>query len=378
MPARARCRQTRRRHGTVSIVLALAVLLLPAPTLLAQEIVPLPLAATIPLDSTVDVLTLPAPARTVTPTEIRVKPFLTRDPEGLQSWRQQLQGATETVPPTQELIEDGALPPSTSSPEASVTFSFDGLRDSDNATLAGTQVLPPDDNLGVGPSHIVEMVNSIGRVSDRLGANLVSFSLRNLFGVDAVEEADPRVIYDSRSGRWFGTYLQLSSFPATSGSSSIILIVSFTSDPTAGFCRYRMGNPSSETFFQDFPHIGVSDDKVVVSYNAFSFPGSPLGAGYYVINKSHLLACASASVARVHPEPCPWRHHACSVSRKHERSLHGNPQLRWRHTTHPSEAEWGARRERGDRDLHGFRDRRLVRPSFGRAAGVQCSPGHRG
>jgi hypothetical protein len=85
MPARIRCRQTRRRRGTLSLVLALAVLLLPAPTLLAQEIVTLPPAATIPLDSTVDVLTLPAPARSMTlPTETRVKPFLTRDPEGLR------------------------------------------------------------------------------------------------------------------------------------------------------------------------------------------------------------------------------------------------------------------------------------------------------
>jgi len=282
--------------------LALAVVLLPAPTLLAQAIVTLPAAATLPLDSTVDVLTLPTPARSVTPTEIRVKPFLTRDPEGLRSWRQQLQGRTETVPPTQDLIEDGAPPPSTPSPEASVTFSFDGLRDSDNAALTGFLYLPPDDNLGVGPSHIFEMVNRVGRVSDRLGANIASFTLRNLFGVDAVNETDPRVIYDASSGRWFGTYQQYSSFPAASGSSSVILIVSFTSDPTAGFCRYRVGNPGSEAFLQDFPHIGVSDDKVAISYNAFSFRGSPLGAGYYVISKGHLLACASAaSFARVTP-----------------------------------------------------------------------------
>src|SRR5256885_7244198 len=53
--------------------------------------------------------------------------------------------------------------------------------------------------------------------------------------------SDPRVIYDAISGRWFATYLQYS---IAASSSSIILAVSTTSDPTGSFCRYRIGNPA--------------------------------------------------------------------------------------------------------------------------------------
>src|SRR5262249_14279336 len=85
---------------------------------------------------------------------------------------------------------------------------------------------------------------------------------------------------------------------------SIILAVSTSSDPTSTFCRYRLGNPTSENFTQDQPWLGVSNDKVVVSYNGFTRTIRPfsLGAGYYVINKGDLMACA-ASIGVVRNPP---------------------------------------------------------------------------
>ena len=179
--------------------------------------------------------------------------------------------------------------------------SFEGLSDADNTSITGIAALPPDDNLGVGPDHVFQMTNIVGRITNKSGGALSSFSLNSFFNVDsAFDESDPRVIYDAGSGRWLATYLQFS-FPMRR--SSIILAVSATSDPTGVFCRYRLGNPTTETFIQDFPMLGVSDDKVVVSYNGFRFINdSFMGAGYYVVKKDDLSACAgSLTVSRVAP-----------------------------------------------------------------------------
>lgn len=177
-----------------------------------------------------------------------------------------------------------------------VLSQFEGLANSDNAVA----LTPPDDNLAAGPNDIVEMVNSQARIMNKAGAIIQTVALESFFGVESgFDSSDPQVIYDAPSGRWFASYFQY-----TTASSSVILAVSTTSDPTSEFCRYRLGNPTSEMFIQDQPWLGVSDDKVVVSYNAFLGRFFSLGGGYYVVNKSQLVACTSPiSVARIPPDP---------------------------------------------------------------------------
>src|SRR3989442_8098328 len=250
----------------------------------------------VPLQSTVEVSNLLAPSPSTALLEMTTKPFLTPDPDALWNWKELLRQVPGVVPATPMMVDDpspfvGAPTPSTSTP--SVTGQFEGLANSDNAALTGSRVLPPDDGLGVGPSHVFQMVNIVGRISDKLGTPISSFSLQSFFGVDSgFGESDPRVIYDAISGRWFAVYLQYS---FAQSSSSIILAVSTTNNPTGTFCRYRVGNPTVEMFLQDYPMLGVSDDKVVISYNGFAFPSLVfIGAGYYVLNKSDLTACSAA------------------------------------------------------------------------------------
>ena len=89
--------------------------------------------------------------------------------------------------------------------------SFEGLSDADNTSITGIAALPPDDNLGVGPDHVFQMTNIVGRITNKSGGALSSFSLNSFFNVDsAFDESDPRVIYDAGSGRWLATYLQFS------------------------------------------------------------------------------------------------------------------------------------------------------------------------
>lgn len=261
---------TTSRPGRVGLVIALVVLAQSAP-LLAQETRNLPAAQRVLFHSSVEVSAL-------------------------------AKGRIATLEP----LEDPA-PRAAASLPLSVISAFEGLANLPDNAVTLFSVIPSDANLAVGPSHVFEMVNSVGRITDKSGAAASTFTLRSFFQVDAgFDETDPRVIYDAASHRWFATYAQVSE---PKQQSALILAVSTTSDPTGTFCLLRLGNPSFEAFIQDFPHIGISDDKVIVSYNGFGFVGeSFLGAGYYVINKGDLVnggpvGCQSESVRRVRVPP---------------------------------------------------------------------------
>jgi len=278
-----------------------AVLAQPFP-LRAQEVLRLPDAERVPVHSSVDVSTLPAPpVGGLEGAQIKVQPRYLRDPEGLRRLKELLRQATPEALPTPETFEDPA--PLVTSLPLSVVTSFEGVANlPDNVPLTGFTVVPSDANLAVGPNHVFEMVNIVGRITNKSGGAASTFPLRSFFQLDLSTESDPRVIYDAGSGRWYATYLQSSTTPTQS---SVVLAVSTTSDPTGTFCLVRLGNPTTETFLQDFPQIGISDDKVVVTYNAFNLVGPGfLGAGYYVINKSDLTSGACpASIQRVRVPP---------------------------------------------------------------------------
>jgi hypothetical protein len=289
------------------VVIALGGLAVCAvPEARAQGLRTLPPAHTVPMASAVDVSTLsaplPPPGLRGAPVTIESKPFLVPNPDEYRRGKERLHPTPETAPGT---IED----PTTRGdglPGSLVTTQFEGLANSDNA-IAGVFARAPDDNLGVGPNHVFQIVNRVGRISNKLGGNASTFTLRSFFSVSQPSESDPRVIFDSQSGRWFAVYLEYS---MSLGVSSLRLAVSRSSDPTS-FCVYRLGNPITETFLQDYPAIGVSDDKVLLTYNGFTGAGFFfLGAGYYVINKAQLTACAAGvSVVRLPPNSSRYSVH---------------------------------------------------------------------
>ena len=270
----------------------------------AQDSRRLPAPEVVPLHSTIDVSTLAAaPDAKSGAIREKVQPRRRPNPQGLQELKSSPERLPEGGPGTVgEPRADVVAPAST----LSVISAFEGLANlPDNVPLTGGSVIPSDANLAAGPTQVFEMVNIVGRITNKSGGAVSTFSLGSFFGVDAgFDETDPQVLYDATSGRWFATYAE---FNDTQRQSSIILAVSTSSDATGTFCRFRLGNPTVETFAQDFPHVGVSDDKVVVTYNAFNFANDNfLGAGYYVLNKAELVATAGgcpASVNRVRVAP---------------------------------------------------------------------------
>ena len=159
---------------------------------------------------------------------------------------------------------------------------------------------PPDTQVAAGPSNVAEAVNDTLAVWSKTGTPLMSADLNSLFVVPSgYTFSDPRILYDAPSGRFF-----LSGFASDSASHSYVYVaVSATSDPTGTWDPYIVTSNTTGTsgVIDDQPKLGVSNDKVVISFSDFT-SGSFSGEETWVIQKSDLLS-AVASPAQFHFGP---------------------------------------------------------------------------
>src|SRR5437870_4137016 len=207
-----------------------------------------------------------------------------------------------TVDSTNQAGGGGTRPVQTASappkPNAAVpVFSFEGLHFGTNGRYTN-RLTPPDVQVAAGPSHVIEMVNVLGRVSTKQGVEVQTFPLSTFFGVPSTDFiSDPKVHFDTASGRWFASIADV-----TTG--SVLLEVSATDDPTGSWNSYRV---STITGCADQPLLGFSDLVVIVSANDFSSctSGNPsyLGVQYWVLNKTDLLSGATPRTMSFGPDP---------------------------------------------------------------------------
>jgi hypothetical protein len=130
-----------------------------------------------------------------------------------------------------------------------------------NALGTGQNTEPPDTQIAVGPDKIVEMVNNNVTVWSKSGAWLSIADLQTFYPVPAgFNVTDPRVLYDAASGRFFATAFALD----IAYDSRVYLAVSQTSDPNGAWSQWVIR--STGKTITDQPKIGVSDDKVAVSW----------------------------------------------------------------------------------------------------------------
>ena len=147
---------------------------------------------------------------------------------------------------------------------------------------AGQATEPPDVQVAAGPDKLFEMVNSTGSVWSKSGSLLNQVDLNVFFQVPVgYSVGDPRLLYDSTSGRWFASGFAFNS----SQGSQAYLAVSAGTDPSANWTIYS--TVASANLF-DQPKIGVTSDKFVMSWNEYS--GTTfVGQQTQVIQKSDLL-----------------------------------------------------------------------------------------
>src|SRR5438552_11402091 len=174
--------------------------------------------------------------------------------------------------------------PAVQSPPVATSF----MGGDDDNTL-----IPPDVGGAVGPNHVMTVHNNNVWIRDRAG-NILSVVSLNAFwlSLGAPSTFDPKVVYDPYNDRWiFSTAAD--SFADTS---SILIGVTQTGDPTGNWNLYRVDADASNLAWADYPSVGFNKDWIVVTVNMFAiglvdqFIHPYFGENIFVFSKTNLYA----------------------------------------------------------------------------------------
>jgi hypothetical protein len=162
--------------------------------------------------------------------------------------------------------------------------------------------IPPDPNIAVGPTQIVEMVNSELAIYDKGGGLLLGpISLSNLWtnlGGACGNSGDPVVQYDALAtnhdggtGAWFISQLQSLSSPYGE-----CIAVSQGSDPSGAYWLYYYSFGSN---LNDYPKFGVwpttSNSAYLGTYNLFANGSNFVGAALCAYDRAKMLVGDSSA-----------------------------------------------------------------------------------
>ena len=169
-------------------------------------------------------------------------------------------------------------------PDVTVAKQFAGLALAESGNLE-----PPDPWVAANTSYVVQVVNSMVRVSTRLGAEVTSLPTWALFGLPPTQSpSDSRIIWDAVHGRWVGSVL---SFSGGLLDNFLTVAVSDSADPTAGWTLLPV------EFFgdlPDYPSLTSSSDKIVFADNLFN-GATFLGADINTFTWASILVGASVT-----------------------------------------------------------------------------------
>jgi len=146
---------------------------------------------------------------------------------------------------------------------------------------------PPDTQVGADANYVFEAANTAGLITDKAGNLLALFDLHAFTPGEppGFFISDPKVRFDPLSGVWFFSIISVSGAP--DGSGLWWLGVSHPSDPFH-WTIYNFEGVAGT--FPDFDALGISDDKIVLTANAFSSTNAFIGAEVLVLSKSELEA----------------------------------------------------------------------------------------
>src|ERR1700738_853746 len=145
---------------------------------------------------------------------------------------------------------------------------FAGISNLSSANVnAGFSSEPPDQGLCVGNGFVLETVNSAVAVYSETGQLIAGVADLNQFMGQKPESdptslnvSDPRCLYDQSTKRWFVTAIGYSFDPVSGNiaSSELLIAVSTSNDPTAGFIVYGLDttNDGSDFLTGDCPCLG--------------------------------------------------------------------------------------------------------------------------
>ena len=153
---------------------------------------------------------------------------------------------------------------------------------------------PPDVNGAVGFDHLMTTLNTQVSIQNKQGDSISTTSLLGFWnGLGGHADIfDPKITYDPYDKRWFFVCCA----DRSSTTSSLLLAVSQTPDPTGGWITYTIkADPGNKLWF-DYPSLGFNRNWITVGGFLFKIPGA-VGAAdtvarsrIWVIDKSVVYA----------------------------------------------------------------------------------------
>jgi hypothetical protein len=155
---------------------------------------------------------------------------------------------------------------------------------------SGTGWYPPDTNLAVGPSHVVETVNETLAIYNKsTGALISSQTLQSFFSgfvTGSNGMFDPSVMYDEAAGRFV---VEAAVKDPTNSKSYIDIAVSNSSDPTAGFTEKHQIEVDQGQYWVDNGKLGGNADAYVFTGNFYNFSNTNGPELVLTIDKNSVL-----------------------------------------------------------------------------------------
>src|SRR5215469_5621926 len=185
----------------------------------------------------------------------------------------------------------------TAAPSIGNVTSFPGVGNGDYGFVPNAA--PPDTNLSVGATQVVQRVNESFGVFSKTGTLLAGPTAGNTL-FQALGATHPCAVnndgdiiaqYDKAANRWVLTQLSV-----TNGGSVgyfQCVAVSQTSDATGAYNVYAFGYGTTQ--FNDYPKLGVWNNAYYVTYNIFTNGQTFAGPKLCALDRTSMLAGAAAT-----------------------------------------------------------------------------------
>lgn len=190
-----------------------------------------------------------------------------------------------TAPEGSNYFEDPSVAGLLDSPPPITLSSFQGIPQ--------TNSIPPDPHVAAGPNHIIQVVNTSFRISDKNGTTLKTITanawFNSAFGGNS-GAFDPKVLYDHFAGRWIMVWLQQSDANQTG---TFLLSVSDDNDPIGTWYNWALPNHFHGTTFNggwtDYQGVGFDQQAIYITGNHFGFNNTGYqGVKIRIIGKAQL------------------------------------------------------------------------------------------
>lgn len=168
--------------------------------------------------------------------------------------------------------------------------------------INATGWVPPDPDIAVGPTHVVNVVNVALAFFKKDGTKVFQQDLGRTGFFQGVATNDfvfdPKCFFDPVSQRFFVVGLELGQ---STTESFIDIAVSDDSNPEGNWFRYHIDvkqTVGTESFWLDYPGFGFCKDAIMLTGNMFGFTSGFNGIQFIVIQKAPMLTGGQPTVSK--------------------------------------------------------------------------------